>query len=268
MHGGNPLFAGRDAMRGAIANQLQPVLIQEDLKGGLMRQARFALLAAAAFAVASIHSASAADLGRKPVYKAPPMAVAEWTGFYFGISGGWAWDRTSQTNTTTLATTGGFEGDGGLIGGTAGVNWQSNNVVFGLEGDMSWARVEASTTTNCPLGCNNRLDWLGTARARAGMLFAPTTLAYVTGGAAFAGISSSTTGAAGDDSKLGWTVGAGVEQKFAGPWSAKLEYLYTDFGQTDAYTTGTGPVVNDYLRAHVVRAGVNYQFGGAGAGWR
>jgi outer membrane immunogenic protein len=228
-----------------------------------MRQARFALLAAAAFAAAFATNASAADLGRKPVYKAPPMAVAEWTGFYFGIAGGWAWDRTSQTDTVTLGSTGGFSGDGGLIGGTAGVNWQNGNVVFGLEGDMSWARIEASTTTNCPAGCSNRLDWLGTARARAGLLVTPSTLGYVTGGAAFTGISSSSAGATGNDTKAGWTVGAGVEQKFAGPWSAKVEYLYTDFGQTNAYNTGN-PVVNDYTRAHVLRAGLNYQFGG----WR
>jgi outer membrane immunogenic protein len=234
-----------------------------------MRKTTLAFLATAALAALS-HAASAADLGtrQQPVYKAPPLQVAEWTGFYFGIAGGWAWDRTSQTNTTTLASTGGFSGDGGLIGGTAGYNWQSGNVVFGLEGDMSWARIEASTTTNCPTGCSNRLDWLATARARAGLLVSPTTLAYVTGGGAFTGISSSTLGASGDDTKAGWTVGAGVEQKFAGPWSAKLEYLYTDFGQTDAYVTGGQPVVNDYTRAHVLRAGINYQFGAPGAGWR
>lgn len=234
-----------------------------------MRQARFTILAAAAFAVAFAHTASAADLARKqPVYKAPPMAVADWTGFYLGIAGGWGWSNTSQTNTVTGATTGGFNGDGGLIGGTAGYNWQSGNVVFGLEGDMSWARIEASTTNNCVAGCNNRLDWLGTARARAGLLATPSTLAYVTGGAAFGGISSSTAGASGDDTKAGWMVGGGVEQKFAGPWSAKLEYLYTDLGRTDAYTVGATPVVNDYLRTHVVRAGLNYQFGAAGSGWR
>ncbi|HVX98981.1 MAG TPA: outer membrane protein [Pseudorhodoplanes sp.] len=234
-----------------------------------MRKTTLAFLATVALAALS-HAASAADLGtrQQPVYKAPPLQVAEWTGFYFGIAGGWAWDRTSQTNTTTLASTGGFSGDGGLIGGTAGYNWQSGNVVFGLEGDMSWARIEASTTTNCPTGCSNRLDWLATARARAGLLVSPTTLAYVTGGGAFTGISSSTLGASGDDTKAGWTVGAGVEQKFAGPWSAKLEYLYTDFGQTDAYVTGGQPVVNDYARAHVLRAGINYQFGAPGAGWR
>ncbi len=233
-----------------------------------MRQVCVALVAATGLALA-LSSASAADLGRKPIYKAPPLSPAtDWSGFYAGVAGGWGWDRTSQTNTTTLASTGGFDGNGGLIGGTAGYNWQAGNVVFGLEGDMSWARIEASTTTNCPTGCNNRLDWLGTARARAGLLLSPSTMAYATGGAAFAGISSSSGGASGDDKKAGWTVGAGVEQKFSGPWSAKLEYLYTDLGQTDAYATPTGPVVNDYTRAHVVRGGINYQFGAAGSGWR
>jgi outer membrane immunogenic protein len=237
-----------------------------------MRKATTILLAATALALGLAHAASAADLGRKPVYKAPPMNPAyDWSGFYLGIAGGWAWDRTSQTDPTGAGSTGGFDGDGGLIGGTVGYNWQmSPNVVFGLEGDMSWARVEASTTTNCPAGCSNRLDWLGTGRARLGFTNGGSWMAYATGGVAFGGISASTLGASGDDTKVGWTAGAGVENKFAGPWSAKLEYLYTDFGQTDAYNNGT-PVVNDYLRAHVVRAGVNYQFGGMGGprgGWR
>ena len=227
-----------------------------------MRKTTFAILAIAAAASSLATGASSADLGRKPVYKAPAMMAAyDWSGFYAGIVGGWAWDRTSQTNTSTGAPTGGFSGDGGMIGGPAGYNWQMNNIVFGLEGDMSWARVEASTTTNCPAGCNSRLDWLGTARARVGFVGGGNWMAYGTGGAAFAGIHSWSGANSGDDTKTGWAAGAGVETKFAGPWSAKLEYLYTDFGQTDAYSTPT-PVVNDYTRTHVLRAGVNYQFGG------
>ncbi|WP_369525135.1 outer membrane protein [Bradyrhizobium diazoefficiens] len=34
------------------------------------------------------------------------------------------------------------------------------------------------------------------------------------------------------DTRVGWTVGADIERKFAWNWSAKLEYLYMDLGST------------------------------------
>ncbi|WP_163327174.1 outer membrane protein, partial [Enterobacter ludwigii] len=33
-------------------------------------------------------------------------------------------------------------------------------------------------------------------------------------------------------SKLGWTVGAGIEHAFTPNWTAKLEYAYTSYGGT------------------------------------
>jgi outer membrane immunogenic protein len=53
----------------------------------------------------------------------------------------------------------------------------------------------------------------------------------VTGGAAFGNIKTSIAGV-GDasDSKVGWTVGGGLEAAIAGPWTAKIEYLYVDLG--------------------------------------
>ena len=79
--------------------------------------------------------------------------------------------------------------------------------------------------------------------------------------------------------KLGWTVGAGGEWKFAQNWSAKLEYLYYDLGSATyssllAFTAppgfnppGYGSVLSHTTKfnGHIVRAGLNYHFGG-GAG--
>ena len=55
---------------------------------------------------------------------------------------------------------------------------------------------------------------------------------YVTGGAAFGDIKTSVTGQPDCTStKIGWTVGGGLEAALAGPWTAKLEYLYVDLGR-------------------------------------
>jgi outer membrane immunogenic protein len=58
---------------------------------------------------------------------------------------------------------------------------------------------------------------------------------------------------------VGWTLGAGVEKKFTPNWSAKLEYLYVDFG-THTYFGGTGNAVDVSFHDHIIRGGFNYAF--------
>jgi len=59
--------------------------------------------------------------------------------------------------------------------------------------------------------------------------------------------------------RAGWTLGAGLEKKFTPNWSAKLEYLYLDFGE-NTFFSSTGSDLNVKLRDHIVRAGLNYRF--------
>jgi outer membrane immunogenic protein len=54
---------------------------------------------------------------------------------------------------------------------------------------------------------------------------------------------------------LGWTIGGGIEAQIAGPWSAKVEYLYVDLGDGDS-NGGNRP---DFT-TNIVRAGLNYHF--------
>ena len=66
--------------------------------------------------------------------------------------------------------------------------------------------------------------------------------------------------------RAGWTVGGGVEYALSNQWSAKLEYLYADFGSVS--TTGTDIFIglpyttfahNVDLRTNIVRGGINYK---------
>ena len=67
--------------------------------------------------------AIAADLPAGPYTKAPAaIAINNWTGFYIGAMGGYA-----KENTSAIAGL-----SGGFAGGTAGYNWQTGNVVFGI----------------------------------------------------------------------------------------------------------------------------------------
>lgn len=205
--------------------------------------------------------------------------------------------------------------NGGFIGGgQIGYNWQFNNIfVAGVEADIhgvtnndsgsafvTGALAGAPTlATPRPLveiaSVRRSLDYLGTVRGRLGYLFTPTLLVYASGGLAYGGVHSSVgifqsfntdpsvTPALGagafSDTRVGWTVGGGLEWMFLPNWSAKAEYLYYDLGNVTysvtpltSLSTISGTVVGSAFPqaqtrfdGHVVRAGLNYHFNWATA---
>ena len=215
------------------------------------------LLAGVGLLAFGVASASAADIARRPMPAkgpayVPAPAVYNWTGFYVGINGGGGWGRSDFGPTLPTGT---FDTSGGLVGGTIGYNWQTGPWVLGLEGDIDWSNIRGSSTCGGGLSCSVRNDWLGTARGRVGYAF-DRFLPYVTGGAAFGNIKTDVSGLAGaNTTKAGWTVGGGIEAAIAGPWTAKVEYLYVDLGRG-------GSVLGSDARfnANIVRAGLNYRF--------
>ena len=151
------------------------------------------------------------------------------------------------------ATNTGFVG-----GGQIGYNWQFSNFVFGLEADANWNRVRPSVGFNVPDpflvqtltgSYTTEIDWTSSFRGRVGLTF-DRLLVYATGGAAIAGgrvnssftlntpitgiifpiPSSGTTNASSNFTRLGWTVGGGLEYAFTNNWSIAGEYRYSDFG--------------------------------------
>jgi outer membrane immunogenic protein len=206
-------------------------------------------------------AAAAADLSRPPppAYypKAPVLApIYNWTGFYVGINGGGAfgsssWDRTGSRDIS-----------GGLIGGTVGYNYQFGQAVAGIEGDIDWADINGSSTTNCPLGCKTSDSWLSTVRGRLGYA-ADRFMPYVTAGAAFGDVRAATPGFGTTSSdRAGWTIGGGLEAALVANWTAKVEYLYVDLGSFNCgINCGLG-LASDNVSFHsnVLRAGVNYRF--------
>lgn len=112
---------------------------------------------------------------------------------------------------------------------------------------------------------------------RVGALIDPTTLIYLTGGAAlgrfdFSQATTATIATTGgpvvasasvplSEPKHRWggAVGAGVEKKFTPNWSAKAEFLYLDFG-TYTFLAGTGLDTSVRLNDYIGRVGVNYRF--------
>jgi outer membrane immunogenic protein len=198
-----------------------------------------------------------------------------WSGFYAGANYGGGAGRASQSD--ALFDRGQYDVGGSLAGATSGYNWQRGNLVYGLEADADYSRIEGATSgTNIPpcgafsiLGdCSTQLRWLGTARGRVGITW-DRLMAYATGGAAV-GLLKSSEGQApgfligsGSVTRVGWTAGAGLEARIDQRWSAKLEYLYVDLGSGDIFTEpfifGTVSE-NVSFRTSIVRGGLNYRF--------
>jgi outer membrane immunogenic protein len=226
-----------------------------------MKRAFLALISLAALT----GMAAAADLPPRPApapyYKAPVMApIYNWTGFYIGINGGGGFGRSAWDPT------GGFNTSGGLVGGTIGYNYQAGQAVFGLEGDIDWANINGTSTSGLcsPAGfsCTTKNTWLSTVRGRAGFA-ADRILFYGTAGGAFGEIQESGAGLTSNNfNRFGWTAGAGLEGALTDNLTARIEYLYVDLGSGSCTLVCFGTTTNVSFKTSLVRAGLDFKFGG------
>ena len=237
------------------------------MQKGTMRRGFFALLALGGLTSFS-GAALAADMQR-PVYKAPPAGVLpvayDWTGFYIGGHVGYGWAEKSWRDGFGLDIA--HEASGFLGGAQAGFNYQIGQFVLGAEGDWSWSDMKGSSSVGAA-NFNTNVNWTATLTGRAGIAF-DRLLVYAKGGAAWAKDRYSTNayallGSELTDTRLGWTVGAGLEYAFAPQWTAKLEYNYMDFGtRSVSFAPGTSTDIDQQV--HAIKLGVNYKFGIPGA---
>jgi outer membrane immunogenic protein len=232
------------------------------------------LLALAAVGVAT--PSLAADLRRAPPAYAPayaPAPVLFWNGFYVGGQVGYAWGRNRSTefDTATGLATGidpRFDTNGFVGGLHLGYNLQMSNFVLGVEGDFEGSTVDGNAVLAAP-NTSTSFDtrWQASVRGRAGVTFGPALL-YATGGVAFANLRHDLSVGGGpverfNDTKTGWTAGAGVEYALSRNWSTRLEYRYTDFGTITNVSAAAAPgfTYQHEPRFHTVRLGVSYRFG-------
>ena len=268
-------------------------------------------------ALAFSGSAFAADLPAKALaYKAaPPVAAYGWTGFYVGANAGYAWGHSDPASSFTCpapgvcpynvpvqlsafnaAGTGILSPNGFTGGGQAGYNYQSGQLLYGVELDIESFRLNRSLTggglvpasSGQSFAATTSVDtnWLFTARPRIGWLIQPQLLVYATGGLAVTSLkvgnnvsdncaavvlcgSPNLAGASsGSETMAGYAVGGGGEWTFNPHWSLKGEYLYVNFGSvsTTLTTNLAGAAVPNTmttsakLSASIARLGLNYKF--------
>ncbi|MGG6897623.1 outer membrane protein [Rhizobium sp. BR 315] len=154
------------------------------------------------------HSAPAAEQG---------YSAYDWSGFYLGAQGGYVWNKGTGLGT-------GRNLDDGTAGVHAGYNFQSGNIVYGIENDFNYSFKDKKETN---------LEWDASGRARVGYAL-DRTLFFATAGVAAAGgkVDVPAVGKK-DDILIGWTAGSGIEHAVTGNVIVRGEYRYSDFGNKD-----------------------------------
>jgi high affinity Mn2+ porin len=250
--------------------------------------------AIAFFAFLAVRPAAAADLGTMPVKALPVPASPDWTGFYLGSHFGYAtgtsnWAATQAGGAAPLNGSidlfnsyDAFKGTGSYFAGLqAGYNRMlPSRFLLGVEMDFSAPNTIAGsqTVSSAPGGQASYTDTVldfGTLRGRFGYAL-DHWLVYGTGGVAWtydklertqlAGMPVGGNVAIGTTEaallwRWGWAAGAGVEVPIAPNWTAKLEFLTTEFGKRQKSFPAAGQAFASDLSMQSLRIGVNYQLG-------
>lgn len=211
-------------------------------------------------------NARAADLPSAKIAPAPlPVSANSWTGLYFGIAGGYAFDSSPNMNLeaynsgvgTTFQPYAYASGASASLSNRAfvfspniGASYQAGNWVLGAEASLDLpvgGDTRAVTFAAPGLGIAPSVAQLGSGwttrvdgAARVGLLLTPQMQAYIGGGPSllktdssiYAGSPQAVASGYGTQgpSFAGWHAKGGVEWMFIPGWSAKLEYDHADWG--------------------------------------
>jgi outer membrane immunogenic protein len=251
------------------------------------------LLLASVGAMALTGSAAfAADLPSRappPVYL-PPVPIFTWTGIYIGGQIGYAWASGNNNFTgfdpffgpaggTFLSTSAGGTPSGVIGGANVGYNYQINQWVLGVEGSVDGTSLSNTAVVAFPDGtsltAHTKADIQGSIRGRLGVAW-DRALIYGTGGVAFGGFNTDVSilnpavpfFANGNvsNTRVGWTVGGGIQYAITNNWSVRAEYRYTNWGTLSdgRLTAAAAPGVffngNRHLNQNQVQVGFDYKF--------
>jgi len=150
---------------------------------------------------------------------------------------------------------------GGLL---LGYNYQIDPVVLGIEADVGWCDLDEGTSDTTRNSYSAfEVKWNSHFRTRVGYAF-DSALLYVAGGLAIARVEVDDTDPGwgrDDDTHFGWTIGCGLEYQILKNLTARLEYLYDDYGKEDYKIDGYYQYKADVdLTSHTVRFGLSYSF--------
>ena len=245
------------------------------------------IVAVSAAPISTVIPALGADATLQTPLKASVERNFDWGGWYVGghvgyAGGSSAWSATDPAggaSSGALDLYNGFDiftGTGSFFGGfQGGYNFAlPSRLLLGVEADASFPNTLAgvASATSAVAGTatfNEQVLHSGTIRGRVGYAF-DHWLIYATGGFAWSYDQITRTQVAGgtldsgtDQSaplwRLGWTAGTGIALAVAPHWTARLEYLFSDFGRRGVTFPAAPQGFDSHLTLQQVRLGLDYQ---------
>lgn len=229
--------------------------------------------------------AVAADLPSRTSPPVAPSQVQSWEGFYAGGHVGiqrdrHEWSMQGYGDSSMSAYQLLLQKSGLIVGVHSGYNFQSGNFVYGFEADANWRRAGKFGDVSLK-SSEAELGPSGSLRIRSGFAMQQA-LIYLTGGLAIADIEHKTgcvpnygwctpavnTGDLGN-TRVGWTVGGGVDWFLRKDWSIRAEYRYSNFGSlrndTSAFWTNVEDNPRNYkdtlsTTSQALRIGLTHHF--------
>lgn len=208
-----------------------------------------------------------APYGRRPLdgsaRTAPPAYVTQeaepdvdWSGTYFGATVGGLMSSTELDGGISAD----VDTESYVVSGHTGTNYQIGAVVFGAELDLSGTDAATSKSTG-GLTTKTELDWMGSARLRAGLAL-DKVLIYGTGGVAVTTTDTELQAlgfrAESKEFHTGYVVGGGAELEIVDGINARVEALHYGFsGDTLQTPAGSASLDHDIT---TVRAGISLKF--------
>jgi high affinity Mn2+ porin len=224
-------------------------------------------------------------------------SIYDWTGFYvgahFGYSAGssnWAATEVGASAPSSMGTLNfyhpfdAFKGTGSYSSGLqAGYNLMiSPRMLVGIEADGTFPNTVSATQifSTASVGQASYGETVlhsGSVRGRVGYAF-DSWLLYGTAGFAWSYneltrnqlvgasiVGNAVPGTVEKDLlwRLGWVAGAGIEIPVAPSWTARMEYMLSEFGRHSVSFPAGGQKFDADYTSHSVRLGLNYRFGGA-----
>ena len=209
--------------------------------------------------------------------------LGNWGGLYLGGHLGGAWGDSDWFDLG--AGNIGSQSPSGILGDAQlGYNFELGPWVIGPQASISGSSLGGSHPDAvfqfgpAAQSDRSRADLFGTLTGRLGYAWGPVLL-YGQGGGTWAQTRYFLTGffapglefAVSDNTRWGWTAGAGVEFGFAPGWSGFLEYDYLGFGSdvatlkctavADCGPPGKGAIdISIRENLHVLKTGVNFHF--------
>jgi outer membrane immunogenic protein len=209
---------------------------------------------------------------KAPVVPAPPPSY-NWTGFYIGGEGGYAWaypDITFDSGPLTQQSVS-FPNRGGFGGGFIGYQYEFGwtHIVAGIEGEYNASSIKGTATSSLTgslagvpntitYGQSATLNSFGSVDGRIGWaltgMYFDHMLLYITGGVAFGDPKQTITalsstipapafgvGTATFDggAKTGWDFGAGIDYWLTANWIFRGEWRMYNFPSENVTISGT-----------------------------